>query len=241
MFARLVGAVVVAVLCAGCGLAAHRVGENATAGFQKQVLEIPKEQQGIVAERNGAGLVRGVFDELSEPERKAQLERMIDDAIRQSLASLARDGHSTGAPGTGGSGSGEISPDIKLIATRLAEGFADGLTARLSQQLGRDGSGPLTTALAGSSQKLASSAVVGASQTFFSGGADCEDPSSFECTQKHVRLLGEAAMGGAAKGIRWWLFGLAFLLGFMFSATVRESRFLIGSVALWLRRRRASS
>src|SRR4051812_39132878 len=80
-------------LCASCAMVGAQQGKAvsraAAEEFQKQVMAIPPEQQGILAERNAAGAVRGLLDELSTPERQAQVARALESTLASALRGVA--------------------------------------------------------------------------------------------------------------------------------------------------------
>src|SRR5688572_9363888 len=80
--------------CIACALIGKRVGSEAAAGAltetREQILALPPEERGKVAEQAARGAMRGLLDELSTPERRQQISEAISLGVSQALESLAR-------------------------------------------------------------------------------------------------------------------------------------------------------
>lgn len=214
-------ALALALAGAGCAHLAGHASEKATAGamseLQKQVAAVPPEMQGVIAERQGAGAMRGALDELAKAERKRQLAGTAESTLAGALRGIA----APGPEGLGGAGAAPLS----LMSRELADGVATGMVERIQRDLGPDGS--LTAALAGTTERMTASAAASLRQELLMLGQTCEgtdDP--FACLELRARSIGEAAAHGLAAGLaaelRWPLILLAFVAGITFGAFVRS-------------------
>jgi hypothetical protein len=111
------------LLLVGCSLSARRAGFRGTEGAfesaREQLLRIPEEERGIIAERQGAGAVRGVVEELSKGDNIDRISVAIEGGLSSALRGLSSPPM---AEGTGGSGSavGEASA---AVGAGLVRGF----------------------------------------------------------------------------------------------------------------------
>ncbi len=214
-----VAGLAVVLVLSSCGMVGKNVGAGTAQGamtqLHKEIAEMPPEQQGIIAERNTKAAVRGMLDELSTPERQAQLSKMIAATMSQALRSMAHPSPASSGTGGSGGGGGSAALPIEDMSAQLAKGITGALSRQLQAELGKDGSGPLATAMAASTERMTAAATAGMRKELEGLTGPCSDPEPRKCLEREVHELGKAAFSGALEGIRIPLLVLIFMLGFV--------------------------
>lgn len=196
----------------GCGLS-QRAGEDATSGaikeLRKEVQDVPPEEQGLIARRNGKAAVRGLLDELSSPESRRQLSNTINLATNEVLQGM--EGRSSTGEGWGGSGA---PPPMEDFGRQLAKGISTEMTLWMREELGPDGQGPLAVAMARTSERVSVSAMTAIEQELGTFMGPCTDTDRRKCVNQRARELGAAAAIGALDVFRVPVLVSMFVLGF---------------------------
>jgi hypothetical protein len=185
-----------------------------------------------LARLTGQQMTQGVLDALSQPETVAQMRRLVDALVSQSLRSLAGrgvpreangpavatgPGVGGGGPGIGG-GAGTGQGPVSSLAADVARALA----LEMERQLGPDGTGPLAQSLSATAGQMASSIVQQTRNEFGMVFPECEGlqgAAARACVNARLSELGAAFTRGATEGVREalrpWLLLLAFAIGLL--------------------------
>jgi hypothetical protein len=206
--------VVLSVLgAAGCG-AGQNVGRGAGQGAVNEISEEAEHpRQGpppmSIASKN---VMIGALDELSKPERQAQLAQIMAALTKGGLSSAA--GTPPSGYGWGGGPSNanpptlapapSFSADAFPVATlggRFSEGFTLGMSRQLQSELGPNGDGPLAKALTAVTEQMSGAAANGLAGGLTPDLGDCGGANRNECAERRVQQLSRSAAVGFAQGL----------------------------------------
>jgi hypothetical protein len=219
------------VLSAGC---AERMARNMSSGLANSAREsqaaTPPEQQ--LARVASARVVEGAVDTLDSPEQREKIQRIVNAAVADAVASALRAALAPGAVGElGGDGGPRGRGAAALLAGQIGRAATEDALGRVAVQLG--GEGALSQNLVSTGARATDAAVGAALGEFF---PECrgDDKTAAECRRGRVQALTRATAASFSAGVRdslaWPLLLLAVAIGLT-----------IGALAHWaltLRRRR---
>jgi len=159
----------------------------------------------------GERAMTGAVEALSNPEQQARIQAMIAAAVKEAVTAAL-------GTATGGAPADPASESpIEMAASQAAETAAAAAVARVIEELGADGEGPLGRSLAATSQKVAAAAVgggLGAAALHLPG---CQAGQEQACFERFTTELARAAAAGVVLGARdtlgWPFLLLAFVAG----------------------------
>jgi hypothetical protein len=209
----------------GAGCAAHAaksaaesVGESVR---QSQATTPPEQQIAHVASRRA---VEGAVAALSEPEQRAEIQRLVNATVAEAVASAFRvalapgavsaaSGGPEGGEGPGGRGA------AALLAGQIGRAATEDALGRVAVALGGDGA--LSTGLVTTSAKATDAAVTAALAELF---PECrgDDAAAASCRRERVQALTRATAASVTAGVRdslaWPLLFLAVAVGLTLGA-----------------------
>ena len=218
------------VALSGCAHHAKNAAEGIAASVRKSQQESPSEQQ--IAYVASQRVVEGGLAALEQPAQRAQMQRLIDAAVAEAVASAFRVALAPGAAAEVGGGEGPGGRGAAaVLAGQIGRAAAEDALGRIALALGSNGAlgqGVVTT-----SAKATDAAVAAALAELF---PECrgDDAAAAGCRRERVQALTRATAASVTAGVRdslaWPLLFLAVALGLLLGALVHW--------ALTLRRRR---
>lgn len=106
------------------------------------------------------------------------------------------------------------SPEVREATKRIAQEISAEVIRHLEAELGAAGTGPLSEAMAGASERLTAAATEGAIDEVTMFAAQCSDGDPQRCLERQVHRLGAAAGAGLLDALRLPFALLCFALGF---------------------------
>jgi len=192
---------------------AQRIGQQAASGAM-QGMRQELDDQGAgnhPVQTAGERMALGAVDALDRPEQQARIREMIAAAVTEAVSTAMRTA-SGGAPADP-----ESESPIELAASQAAETAAQAAVARIVEELGAGGDGPLGRSLAATSQKMAAAAVGGAVEAAVVRLPGCQPGQGQACLERLTTELARAAAAGVVLGTRdalgWPFLVLAFVAG----------------------------
>ena len=189
---------------AGCGIA-ERAGKGATAGALGALAgrvpdreELKQLAKGI--KQRAAG---GVVDELSQPERLEDIQRIAAALAAGTVAGASR--AASGAPPEAVSGAREQGSHVTRAVTpveAVAQQAARAFSQQITLELGRTGDGPLATSLGATTGQVTASMARGARGELAPLFPECRGEDASKCLDRAVERLSRASSAGVAAGIR---------------------------------------
>jgi hypothetical protein len=215
---------------AGC---AHHTGKSAAQGFAASVREsqanVPPEQQ--IARVASTRAVEGALQALDQPPERARLQKLVDAAVAEAVASALRVALTPGrVPGLEEEASGQRGA-AALLAAQIGRAATEDALGRVAFQLGGEGALRQNIVATGAS---ATDAAVGAALDGLFPECRGDDAAAAACRREHVQALTRATAAGFSAGVRDSLKWPALFLAAIVGLT-------IGALAHWaltLRRRR---
>jgi hypothetical protein len=218
------------LLGAGCG--AHMAGRQGAQGFAQSVREsqmtTPPEQQ--IARVASTRAVEGALDALDEPVQRARLQKLVDAAVAEAVASALRVAFAPGRV-SGLEEAGGARGPAALLAGEIGRAATEDALGRVAFQLGGEGALRQNIVATGAS---ATDAAVGAALDGLFPECRGDDAAAAACRREHVQALTRATAAGFSAGVRDSLKWPALFLAAIVGLT-------IGALAHWaltLRRRR---
>jgi hypothetical protein len=202
-----------------------RLGRGATSGAieeaGEQVRQLEAQGKRVPFERAAGNSVKGALNELDEPERSAELGRIVgvatESAVTSALGTLQNQGAWGGGPGTTGTPLGSV-------GSQFSSGFAEGMSRQLRLELGPQGDGALSASLSGLARQMSTAAASGAVAEISPLDPSCTGPHRKRCVEDRVYELSQrAALGfadGLAQGLRVPSLVVAFVAGLALAAAI---------------------
>ena len=111
----------------------------------------------------------------------------------------------------------QIRKMVAEMSREAARATVDTVASALAQSLGKNGEGPLAESLAGTSARMAATAVQAARAQLPEFLRACDGPDAATCIQRTLQSMARSTATGFTAGVRdtigWPLIALAFLLG----------------------------
>ncbi len=213
------------VALAGCGRAAHLLGQGATTGALDAIDENektnPKEPVNFrdTGADAAAGLVQGTVGALGDPRTLSQVEAALERMLAGAGRGLVQ-GILTGPQldERAFTLTDDQRAGLTVLSAELGRAFARGVSEELSAQLGTEGrDGPLVGALSHAAVRTSEGLVRGAGAELTRDVPGCEGLSRRACLERSLTRLGragaEGAASGALRGAGVWAALLAFAAG----------------------------
>jgi hypothetical protein len=230
---RAAGLAALLALACGAGCGAHAAGKSASEGFKEAVrqsqAETRPEQQ--IARVASTRVVEGALDALDDPAQRARVQRIVDAAVADAVASALRVAFAPRASRLegGGEAPGERGA-AALLAGQIGRAATEDALGRVAFQLGGEGALRQNIVATGAS---ATDAAVGAALDGLFPECRGDDAAAAACRRDHVQALTRATAAGFSAGLRdslkWPAIFLATLVGLTLGA--------LAHWALTLRRR----
>jgi hypothetical protein len=211
------------VLVAGC---AARMAKNMSAGIVQQQANAPESEQ--ISRIMSSRVVEGAVDTLDTPEQRQKIQRIVNAAVAEAVASALRVALAPGAiAGVGGGGRGAAA----VLAGQIGRAATEDALGRVADELGS--AGALSQGIVATGAKATNAAVGAALGEFF---PECrgDDDAAAACRRERMQTLTRATAASVSAGVRdsfaWPLLLLAIAIGLT-----------LGALAHWavtLRRRR---
>jgi hypothetical protein len=187
------------------GACAKQLGARGVSGagseLQKQQQEAetdPKKQAARVA---GSRAVTGAVEALDQPEQRARLKQVIDEAVSQAVASaLATATRRAAEPGAGTTGGHGPRTPAEELAAQLAGSATENAVRKLALELRADGR--LGSSLTDASERVSASVVEGATNKLNDLFPGCTGPDAAACRERRLQEITHTAGAGLAAGVR---------------------------------------
>jgi hypothetical protein len=212
------------VLATGC---AERMAKNMSAGIIQQQANAPESEQ--ISRIMSSRVVEGAVDTLDSPEQRQKIQRIVNAAVAEAVASALRVALAPGAVGRVGDGGGRGAAAV--LAGQIGRAATEDALGRVAVELGS--AGALSQGIVATGAKATNAAVGAALGEFF---PECrgDDAAAAACRRVRMQALTRATAASVSAGVRdsfaWPLLLLAIAIGLT-----------LGALAHWavtLRRRR---
>jgi hypothetical protein len=201
-----VGLIAIASILAGAACARHLAASSAggaSSEIQKKQKEAEANPEQQVSRVAGERAVKGAVEALDQPEQRAKLKRVIDEAVSQAVASaLATATRRAAAPEQEGAGAGKYGPrtPAEELAAQLAGSATENAVRKLARELRADGR--LGASLTDAGERVSASVVEGATNKINDLFPGCTGPDAAACREQRLRELTHTAGAGLASGVR---------------------------------------
>jgi hypothetical protein len=210
--------------CAGVGCGAHMTAKNAAQGIQTAQAGATAPEEQIARVATGRA-VEGAMDALDTPEQRARIQKFVDAAVADAVASALRVAF-TPAPSAGNERGAAA-----MLAGQIGQAATEDALGRVAFQLGGDGALRQNIVATGAS---ATDAAVSAALDGLFPECRGSDAAAAACRRDHVQAFTRATAAGVTAGVRdslaWPMLLLAAAVGLALGA--------LAHWALTLRRRR---
>lgn len=182
-----------------------RAGQGVAAGLKEEAANSEPQNQAV--RLAGERAVAGALASLDEPEQRAHMRHVIDDAVRQAVSTAFATAMNPPRPAgadspsgaSSGSRAGAPSP-AELLARELASAAAGAALREVSRALAPDGR--LVSNLANVSTRVSASAVDAARERLEDLVPGCSGPDAAACRQRKLQELTRTAGKGFSTGVR---------------------------------------
>jgi hypothetical protein len=210
---------------------AHDIAQDAMSGVTANQAQNQNDPSKQVFRVSAERVVAGGVAELDEPEQRAKIDHVVEEAVQ---AAVARAFRTAGAvpPGDAARASGDVEGDspVALLMGQAADAAVAKAVGRLVVDLGGNGEGPLAMSLA-STGKNVTSAVAGSARNeltaLFPG---CTVGDLLPCAERELEKMSQLAATGFSRGVRgtigWQVLAMGIFVGLQFGL-------LAGVVGYW--------